>query len=181
MKHTTHGWGWVIITLHWVTAIAVFGMFAVGLWMVDLNYYSDWYKTAPHWHKSVGLLLAGVTLFRLIWRFLKPRPPRLGSKLEQVVASIAHLLIYLLLFSLFFSGYLISTADNRAIDVFNWFAVPSMGELFNDQEDVAGSIHFYLAWTLIGFVSVHILAALKHHFIDNDATLIRMLGRQDKH
>ncbi|MCW8093182.1 cytochrome b [Alteromonas ponticola] len=178
MRKSNSGWGWVLITLHWVTAVTVFSMFAVGLWMVDLNYYSDWYKTAPHWHKSVGLLLAGLTLFRFVWRMVSPRPKRLGGDLERVAASIAHLSIYLMLFSLFISGYLISTADNRAIDVFNWFTVPSLGELFDDQEDIAGSIHFYLAWALIIFIGVHVLAALKHHFFDKDATLKRMLGLQ---
>ncbi|NMH60860.1 cytochrome b [Alteromonas ponticola] len=178
MKHTSSGWGWLLITIHWLTALTVFSMFAAGLWMVDLNYYSDWYKTAPHWHKSIGLLLAALTLFRVVWRLVGRRPQKFGSKLEQRVASLAHLFIYLLLFTLFLSGYLISTADGRAIDVFNWFTVPSLGELIDDQEDIAGSIHFYVAWALIGLVSLHALAALKHHFFDKDATLRRMLGQK---
>ncbi|MCW8109120.1 cytochrome b [Alteromonas ponticola] len=178
MKQVSAGWDWVLITIHWLTALTVFSMFAVGLWMVDLNYYSDWYKTAPHWHKSIGLLLAGLTVCRVIWRLLRPRPPKLGSAFERAIASLVHLLIYLLLFSLFVSGYLISTADGRAIDVFDWFAVPSFGQLFDDQEDIAGSIHFYIAWTLIGLVSLHIVGALKHHFIDKDVTLKRMLGKK---
>jgi cytochrome b561 len=79
------------------------------------------------------------------------------------------------LLSLFISGYLISTADGRAIEVFNWVSVPALGELFENQEDVAGDIHFYLAWTLIGLAVVHALAALKHHFINKDDTMKQML------
>ena len=76
---------------------------------------------------------------------------------------------------MFTSGYLISTADGRAIDVFNWFAVPALGELIENQEDIAGDVHFYLAWILIVTASLHAIAALKHHFFNKDDTLKQML------
>ena len=77
------------------------------------------------------------------------------------------------------SGYLISTADGRAISVFGWFEVPATITSIPKQEDVAGLVHQYLAWGLVIFSGVHALAALKHHFIDRDATLNRMLGRAE--
>ncbi|MCZ8499804.1 cytochrome b/b6 domain-containing protein [Vibrio lentus] len=51
------------------------------------------------------------------------------------------------------------------------FTVPSMGELFANQSDSAGTVHYYAAWVLIIMVSVHALAAIKHHVIDKDDTL----------
>ena len=54
MKSEVKNYNLVARGVHWVSAIVIIGMFAVGLWMVDLTYYSEWYKTAPHWHKSVG-------------------------------------------------------------------------------------------------------------------------------
>ncbi len=81
-----------------------------------------------------------------------------------------------MLFGLFISGYLISTADGRAIEVFNWFSIPALGELFSDQADIAGEIHYYLAFSLIGLAVLHALAALKHHYINKDNTLKKMLG-----
>ena len=168
-------WPKTIVALHWITALVVIGMFASGLWMVDLTYYSDWYKTAPHWHKSVGLILLAATLFRLLVRLRTKRPAAHGSTVEQRLSKVGHTAIYLVLLSLFISGYLISTADGRAIEVFNWVSVPALGELFENQEDVAGDIHFYLAWTLIGLAVVHALAALKHHFINKDDTMKQML------
>ena len=72
------------------------------------------------------------------------------------------------------SGYLISTADGRAIEVFSWFEVPATLSDIDGQEDIAGDIHEILAWTLIVLVALHALAALKHHFIDKDTTLKRM-------
>ena len=168
-------WPLTIRLLHWLTAIVVIGMFASGLWMVDLTYYSDWYKTAPHWHKSVGLILFALTLYRVLMRMISTRPPTYGSQMEKALSKIGHGLLYLLLFGLFISGYLISTADGRAIDIFNWISVPAFGELIENQEDVAGDIHFYLAWTVIIVVALHALAALKHHFINKDDTMKQML------
>lgn len=163
-------------SIHWVTALAVIAMFAVGLWMVDLTYYSTWYKTAPHWHKSAGILIAALTVFRLIWRKVKPAPAIEGSAFERKAAHAAHHLIYTLLFVIFISGYLISTSDNRPIEVFNWFAVPALGELFPNQSDIAGNIHYYSAIALIALAVLHALAALKHHFINKDNTLRKMIG-----
>lgn len=64
-----------------------------------------------------------------------------------------------------------STADGRAIEVFNWFSMPAVGELFLNQADIAGEIHYYLAYSLIGLAALHALAALKHHYINKDNTL----------
>ncbi|MCV2885075.1 cytochrome b [Aestuariibacter sp. AA17] len=176
LKNSNSGYGWVSITLHWLTALTVIGLFAVGYWMVDLNYYSEWYQTAPHYHKSVGLLLAAVTLFRLAWKIQQPSPQLLGARWEKHLAKLGHIAFYILLFSLFMSGYLISTADGRSIEVFNWFSVPSMGEWIANQEDIAGEIHEWLAYSIIGLALLHALAALKHHVINKDNTLVRMLS-----
>lgn len=174
LKNSVNQFGLVAILLHWITAVVVLGLFAVGWWMVELNYYSEWYRIAPHWHKSTGLLLAGVVVLRLIWKLANAKPKALGQPWEQKAASVAHALLYILMLAIFCSGYLISTADGRGIDIFDWVTVPSMGQLFEDQEDIAGLVHEYLAYGLIGLVLLHALAALKHHFVDKDETLRRM-------
>jgi cytochrome b561 len=74
------------------------------------------------------------------------------------------------------SGYLISTADGRGIWIFELVEVPAVTALIENQEDIAGEIHFILAWCLIGLVAVHAAAAFKHHFINKDDTLKKMLG-----
>ena len=84
--------------------------------------------------------------------------------------------MYAILLALFASGYLISTEDGRGIDVFTWFTVPSLGALFENQADIAGQVHFYAAWSLIIIAAVHAIAALKHHFINKDNTLRKMIG-----
>jgi len=169
--------GTVSKLLHWLSALIIFALFGVGFWMVDLNYYSEWYRTAPHWHKSIGILLLALTLVRIGWKVItvSPKPISTHSSKTRVATKLGHLALYGVLLLILTSGYLISTADGRAIAVFDWFEVASLGELIANQEDIAGSIHQYAAYSLMAIVGIHILAALKHHFIDKDDTLRRMI------
>ncbi len=177
LKNTLLKYGLISKLFHWLSALTIVSLFILGYWMVDLDYYSQWYQTAPHWHQSIGFLLFSFTLFRLIWRVIQKQPEPILSHtdIEKKAAKLIHLFIYLLLFSIMMAGYLISTADDRAIEVFTWFEIPSLGELFSHQEDIAGNIHKYSAYLLIILSAAHALAALKHHFIDKDKTLTRML------
>ena len=175
MKNTTQNYGWVAKGLHWFSAVLVIGTFTSGWWMVGLNYYSDWYKTAPFIHKSVGVLLLLLTMVRLCWKASNMSPNAVGNAFEQFMAKAAHTVLYLLIFVICVSGYLISTADGRGIEVFNWFVLPSFGELFVQQADTVGLIHKFSAYGLMGLVLLHALAARKHHFIDKGNTLKRML------
>ena len=174
-QKTTRQYNFIAKVFHWLSALTVFTLFAVGYWMVDLTYYSEWYKIAPHWHKSIGFILFIITLFRLIWKAVTPTPEIEGLAWEKLGAKVAHKLLYLLLFAIFISGYMISTADGRSIDIFNLFSIPGLGSIMSNQEDIAGEVHFYLTYSLIGLAILHALAALKHHFINKDNTLKKMI------
>lgn len=178
-RNTTFRYGLISVSLHWLVAIAVFGLFALGFWMVGLSYYSGWYQMAPNIHKSIGILLFIVMLARLLWRLASPPPPALAEhgRLTRLASKAGHGFLYLGLFVLMTSGYLISTADGRGISVFGWFEVPASVTSIPNQGDVAGLIHEYLAWAIVIFAVLHGLAALKHHFIDRDRTLLRIFGR----
>lgn len=178
-RNSPSRYGLVSVLIHWLVAVVVFGLFGLGYWMVGLDYYSSWYKTAPDIHKGIGILLFAVMLARLFWRWLSPPPGSLPNhgRLTRLGSKLGHGFLYLGLFVLMFSGYLISTADGRGIEVFGLFTVPATITGIPDQEDIAGLVHEYLAWTLVIFAGIHALAALKHHFIDRDRTLVRMFGR----
>lgn len=178
-RNTDSRYGLITIILHWLVAILVISLFILGLWMVDLDYYDRWYRRAPDLHKSTGVLLFFIMLFRLIWNTLNKRPQLLpgNNPLEGKIARTVHIVFYILLFAVMLSGYLISTADGRPIEVFGTIKVPATLTGLEKQEDIAGFVHLVLAIILISLSSFHGLAALKHHFINHDKTLIRMFGR----
>ncbi|GAB7530916.1 cytochrome b [Pseudomonas sp. 3A(2025)] len=179
LRNSPSRYGLVSRVLHWGVALTVFGLFGLGLWMMGLDYYDSWRKQGPDLHKSIGLVLFAVMLARVIWRFVSPPPPPLASysRLTRIGAAFGHLFLYVALFAVMTAGYLISTADGVGIPVFGLFEVPALISGLPQQADTAGQIHFYLAWTIVIFAVLHGLAALKHHFIDRDVTLKRMLGR----
>ncbi len=172
-------YGIVSVFLHWLAAFAVFGLFPLGLWMTGLDYYHLWYHKGPSLHKAVGVLLFFTMTLRLLWRWWSkvPEPLISHTRLERVVAYVTHILLYLMLFAVMFSGYLISTADGRPVNVFDWFEVPALFSAGENQEDFFGKMHLTLAYLTMSLVALHLLGALKHHFLDRDRTLIRMFGR----
>lgn len=177
-RNSSQEYGHFSVLLHWLMALAIYAMFALGLWMVGLGYYDSWYHNAPEIHKSVGVILFMLLIMRLIWRILSPPPAALESYTPLICYSAIamHWLLYSLLLAILISGYLISTADGQPISVFGLFTLPALISGAGEQADLAGEIHLWLAWGVVVLSVLHGLAALKHHFIDRDITLKRMLG-----
>lgn len=176
LKNNEFSYGWVSIVIHWLMAIGIFFIFGLGLYMVDLTYYDAWYKGSLDLHKSLGGLLIGFLVFRIFWRVITIQPkPLAAPKWQQIAAHGMHYLLYIGMLLALISGYLISTADGHAIVVFDLINLPALPWSIANQEDIAGEIHTILAWILIALSTIHALAALKHHFINKDRTLVRIL------
>lgn len=174
IKDTSTGYGVVSRWLHWLMAVAIVAMFALGWWMVELDYYSPYYITAPNIHRSVGILLLIALAFRFVWRISNVQPDDNElTPFESKASHIVHWGFYPLLLALMISGYLISTPDGRPIDVFGLFSVPSLVQQ-KGLEDAAGFVHWVLAYIVIAVAAVHAAASLKHHFKDRSSILIRM-------
>ncbi len=180
-RNTQTGYGLVHILLHWLIVVLVAFLLPLGLWMTGLDYYDPWYRKGPDLHRAIGVLLGMLVLVRIAWRLGNPKPaPLASSRRERKIAQTAHLLLYLLPLLLVVSGYLISTADGRALAVFGWFEIPATIQGIEGQADVAGDIHFSLAMLLLTLVALHAAAALRHHFMLKDDTLRRMLKPEYK-
>lgn len=181
LKDTIEGYGIVSRVIHWMMAIGIIGTFALGYWMVGLDYYSPYYTSAPDFHRSIGMVLFLALCFRLLWRVVSVRPSddELTS-FERKAARIVHASFYPLIIAVTLSGYLISTLDGRSIDVFGLITIPSIIEA-KGYEDSAGLIHEYLSYATLALASVHALAALKHHIIDRHKTLTRMWSGPTEH
>ena len=181
IRNSRRGYGLIAILLHWFMALLIVGLFALGLYMTSLDYYSPWYRTAPDIHRGLGVIVGLLLAARLAWRLLNTRPdPEPGTPRRLATAAEwAHRALYLLIALIVASGYAISTADGRPVDVFGLFEVPALITGVENLEDSAGEIHLVLAVTLMALVGLHAAAALKHHFIDRDRTLRRMLSPRD--
>jgi len=181
LKNTRDSFGWVSISLHWIMAIGIIAMYFLGDYMVDLDYYDKWYKDAPDIHKSIGVIIGILMLVRLLWNQLQAKPDHLNPKTLRMnkVASIAHYLLYLSVFVIVISGYLISTANGQGIEIFGFFEIPALFPDDKDRGELAGDIHELLGLGFMLLIFVHALEALFHHFFKKDRTLKRMLGNRE--
>lgn len=177
IRNTSQGYGLLAIILHWMMALLIIAQFFLGQYMVDLDYYDPWYKAAPDFHRSLGVIIAILLILRLFWRLANVQPDGIGKPWEQCIARWLHRLFYMLIVAVVLSGYLISTADGQGINVFNLFEIPATIHGYENQEDIAGEFHEWFTYLLLALAGLHALAALKHHFINRDYTLSRMLGR----
>lgn len=176
MFNTNQSYGWVARVLHWGMALAIVVMFGVGLWMRELDYYSPYYKIAPDLHKSFGIILFILLLFRFLWRLVNKSPEHSSlSSLNKRASNLVHWILYPLLMGLMIAGYFISTADGRPISVFGLFDVPAVVNK-KGIEAIAGPVHYYIAFLIIGLAALHAGAALYHHFVKKDDVLKSMVG-----
>ncbi len=178
---TDERYGLVSIALHWGMAVMIVLLFVLGNRMVGLEYAHPWYHRAPRLHKSLGLVVFALLAARSIWTLIdgRPLPPPMPGW-ERKTAWVVQRLFYLLLFGIALSGYLIPTADGGPVEFFNLFDVPAVVPGMERQEDIAGDMHRLLANVTMALVVLHALAALKHHFLDGDEVLVRMLGIKPK-
>lgn len=178
LKNPARRYDFLSITLHWSVAVFTIALFVSGLWMVDLGYYDDWYYQAPWWHKGIGVVTAVLVFGRWVWTLFRQTPEDINSTplWQRIIAKLVHALMNLAIIVLFISGYLMVTAKGVSLSVFDWFTLPALFTGKSDWVDTAGLIHLWTGYFIIALASVHALAAIKHHVIDKDATLKRMLG-----
>ena len=175
VKNSKSSYGWIAIALHWLMALGIFFLFGLGLYMVELTYYDEWYRGSLELHKSVGIVLLLIWIGRIVWRWINTSPDISGTAFEKKAAHFVHMFLYVLMIALMTTGYLISTADGRGIEVFGLVEIPAMSISFENQEDIAGDIHWGIAWSLILMVALHAMAAFKHQLINKDGTLTKMI------
>ena len=180
MNNSSQHFDKVTILLHWGMALLIFFLFGLGLYMVDLSYYDPWYRDSTALHKSIGVGVFVLLVFRVLWRifYVNKHVRAVASKelkaVERKLALMMHVLLYMLMATICISGYMVSTAGGRELEIFYLFNLPALPIEIDQQEDLAGWWHFYLAWGIIIMVIGHTLAALKHHFLDKNNVLRSM-------
>lgn len=166
----------VAIGLHWLIAFAIIGSFSVGLYMVDLPLSPQKLKIYS-WHKWAGVTIFLCVVLRLGWRLLH-RPPELPAGVpawQRSLAAATHVLLYLLMVVVPLSGWLMSSAKGFQTVWFGVLPLPDLLTKNAELGDLLQQMHKLLNYSMAALVFAHLGAALKHHFIDRDDILARML------
>ena len=163
------------MTLHWVMAIIIIFLLVLGETLIG-GHGASWKATL---HTSLGFLVLGLVLVRLLWRFKHPPPPPIAgtSHWQILAAKFSHVMFYILMIAIPMAGWFAFTEHvRRSLGVapasFFWLTkiplLPDFGINFH-------FIHNWAGKAAIALIALHVLAAMKHHFYDKDSTLRRML------
>ena len=164
------------IALHWLAALLIFVTFPLGVYMHELAL-SPFKLKLVSYHKWIGVTIFLLTLVRLAWRATHTPPP-LPETIplwQQRAAHGLHFLLYILLLVIPISGWLMSSAKGVPVVYLGLMQLPDLVDKNKLLGDLLEEVHEALDFGLLLLVGMHIAAALKHHFIEHDATLRRML------
>lgn len=173
---STSNYSLTAISLHWLVAVAIFATFGLGLYMHELPFSPDKLKLYS-WHKWAGVTIFMVVLLRIFWR-LTHRPPELPMSMlasQRFAADGVHMLLYALMLAIPLSGWFMSSAKGVPTV---WFGVLTLPDPLDKNKELGGfleTVHKTLNFGMAGLILVHAGAALKHHLIDRDQVLVRML------
>lgn len=170
----------VAMALHWIIAVGVLTQIFLGLWMIDIpkqpvGVRAYWFNL----HKSIGITVGLLVLVRVGWR-LTHRPPPLPPTIptwQSQAAKASHVLLYVCMITMPLAGYLGSVFSGYPIKYFG-SPLPGWGWKDDGLKEFFSTVHYSAAMSFIALIAIHVLAALKHGFIDRDGVLQRMLPRR---
>ena len=177
----------VAIALHWSIALAVLALLAAGLWMSDAIKVPETRNFAfrvYQWHKSLGLTVLVLTLVRIGWRLTNPPPPLPAevTRFERLASGIAHAGLYGLMLAIPLAGWAMVSSSSlgfptMVFGLFEWPHLPMLAGLEDKKpaEALFKATHKYLAFGSMALIALHVAGALKHHFVNRDGVLARML------
>lgn len=176
--NTTVKYGKVTKSFHFITAILIIGMLIVGSLMGDIG--DKGVKGQVYMiHKLTGLLILAVGVLFVLWSTCNKKPVYpLGMKCwEKALAKIVQLSLYALIIAMPLSGWVLSSAAGHNPNFFGLFEIP-MPLIPHSKmlSQTAGDLHYYFAWSLFWLITLHVLGALKHHFIDRNNVMKRMFS-----
>ena len=167
------------IVFHWLLALMIVVSFCVGLYMADLPFSPLRLKLFSY-HKWAGISILALSALRLLWRLFSrpPQDPPMPPWQRQA-ARFTHGGMYLLFFAVPLVGWAYSSAAGFPVVLFGVLPLPDFVPVDKALADALKPWHATLAYALAALVLAHVAAALKHHFIDHDGLLLRMVpGRR---
>lgn len=166
----------VQVLLHWLVALLICAAFGLAWTMDDMPLSPAKFKLIS-WHKWAGITVLGLVAIRLIWLKIKGAPaadPGLPAW-QNKVSTATHHLLYLLMFAMPLSGWLMSSAKGFSVVYLGLWKLPDLVAKNEALGDTLKGGHGLFATVLLVLIGLHAAAALKHHFIDRDSILARMV------
>lgn len=163
--------------LHWLIALLIICAFTLGVTMVNIHGLSPTKLKYFSWHKWLGCTVFGLTCLRLVWRLWNPAPayPHTMSKWQQQAAGGLHGLMYILMLAVPLSGYFYSLSAGVPVVYLGIIPLPVLIAPNPELKPILKLVHYTLNVVLLGGFCLHVLAALKHQFIDRDNIFKRIL------
>jgi len=163
--------------LHWLVAALIVAAFMLGTIMVDIPGLTPTKLKYFSWHKWLGVTVLALVAVRLLWRLTHAAPPYPATipGWQKGAANALHGLLYLLMFAIPVSGYFYSLAAGVPVVYLGVLPLPVLMAPSPEWKGVLKQVHYALNMTLLAAFVLHLGAAFKHHFIDKDGVLKRML------
>ena len=175
LKNSENRFGLIAILLHWIMAVLIIGLLGIGLYMVSLPIGFEKLKLYG-WHKEYGFLVLGLVIFRLFWRLINITPHLSLPWFEIIAARLMHWAFYGFMLAMPITGWLITSAAGLPASFFGLFVLPNLIAPNEEFRQFFELVHKWLGYGLIVAIFLHACAALKHHFIDKDDILKRMIS-----
>ena len=163
--------------LHWLTALFVICGWLLGTFLDDLPKGSI-RSSGLVVHMTLGQFVVVFLIARLVWRMANPPPPPEPTRfgwLQQAIAAFTHYVLYALLVAVPFMGILVQLKRGHALPLFGIWDLNSPWPVDRAMAKNLLQVHEYLADALLLLAGVHAMAALVHHYLFEDRTLLRML------
>ncbi|WP_419799131.1 MAG: cytochrome b/b6 domain-containing protein [Terasakiella sp.] len=176
LRNSSTSYGWIAKFFHWSMVLGFLIMFPLGYYMTGLPLGPDMFEKIAL-HKSIGAIVLFLAVLRLAWRVINPTPelPVEMTWFERLGAHGVHIALYGVMFVMPLSGWAMSSAANFPLSVFGWFTLPALMEPSKEAVDFLKDFHEVMAVLILVLIALHVGAALKHHFINRDDVLKRML------
>lgn len=176
LKNTENSYGMVTLILHWGMAVIIVALLVLGLYMTRVPVSPLKFKLYG-WHKEVGILILMLAMIRVVWwsANILPVLPATLPRWQKMAAHAVHAAFYVFMFLLPLSGWLMSSAAGFPVSFFGWFLLPDLITPHEGWRVLLSETHEWLGYGLIATFCAHVGAALKHHFINKDNILRRML------
>jgi len=165
----------ISVVFHWLMAAIIVATWSIAIVVSDMPL-SPARITGYSWHKWLGVTVFFLVLLRLAWRATHPAP-QLEIKMpawQERAMQLTHIALYLLMIVIPLVGWLMSSAKGYTVNYFGLFELPDLLSKDKALGHQLKDLHEYLADVLVALVCLHVLAALKHQFIDRDGLLSRM-------